>query len=103
MGFAHVRALSVALIGALLVAATASAHEIGTTNVIATFNRDHTYTVDVASRSPLIRGQSAKNLLDAAEIRFGGVRVVPELQRLPNGTIRFHGDIPKNAGPFTWR
>jgi len=99
VGFAHVRALTLAL----LVAVTASAHEIGTTQVTARFNRDHTYDVDLTTRSPLVKNQSAAALLDAAEIRFGGVRVTPELQHLPNGTIRFHGDIPKNAGAFTWR
>jgi hydrogenase/urease accessory protein HupE len=96
VGIAHVRAL----IAALIVAAPIFAHEIGTTQVTARFNRDHTYEVDVVTKSPLVRGA---NLVDAAEIRFGGVRVKPELTVLPNGTFRFHGDIPHNAGPFTWR
>ncbi|HJW94522.1 MAG TPA: HupE/UreJ family protein [Thermoanaerobaculia bacterium] len=96
MGIAHVRALTLAL----LVATPLLAHEIGTTQVTARFNRDHTYDVDVVTKSPLVRGA---NLSEAAEIRFGGVRVKPEVIRLPDGTIRFHGDIPRNAGPFTWR
>src|SRR4051794_5096451 len=95
VGLAHVRALTFALL-----AVTASAHEIGTTQVTARFNRDHTYEVDVVTRSPLVRGA---NLQEAAEIRFGALRVSPEISILPNGTIRFHGDIPRNAGPFTWR
>ena len=93
MGLAHLRALTLAL----LVAATASAHEIGTTQVTARFHRDHTYEVDVVTL------RQSNNFADAAEIRFGGVRVNPEVIVLPNRTIRFRGDIPKNAGPFTWR
>ena len=96
MGLAHVRALTFAL----LLAVTASAHEIGTTQATARFNRDHTYEVDVATRSPLVK---RANLHEAAEIRFGALRVNPEISILSNGTIRFHGDIPRNAGPFTWR
>jgi hydrogenase/urease accessory protein HupE len=100
VGFAHVRALTLAL----LIAATASAHEIGTTQVTARFNRDHTYAVDVVTApSTFRRIVHDKDLASAAEIRFGGVRVNPEVEILPNNTIRFHGEIPKNAGPFTWR
>ena len=98
VGFAHVRALTLAL----LVTATAAAHEIGTTQVTARFNRDHTYEVDVVTQSPLVR-RASTNLGEAAEIRFGGVRARPQIHRLADGTIRFRGDIPKNAGPFTWR
>ena len=96
MGIAHVRALTLAL----LLATPLLGHEIGTTQVTARFNRDHTYDVDVVTKSPLVRGA---NLAEAAEIRFGGVRVTPEVTKLPDGTIRFHGDIPQHAGPFTWR
>lgn len=93
MGLAHVRALTFAL----LIASVASAHEIGTTQVTARFNRDHTYEIDVVTL------RHANDFAQAAEIRFGGIRVHPEVRVLPNNTIRFRGDIPKNAGPFTWR
>ena len=93
MGLAHLRALTLSL----LIALTASAHEIGTTQVTARFNRDHTYEIDVVTL------RHSKDFAQAAEIRFGGVRVTPEVHLLPNNTVRFRGDIPKNAGPFTWR
>ena len=93
MGLAHVRALTFAL----LIASVASAHEIGTTQVTARFQRDHTYEIDVVTL------RHSKDFAQAAEIRFGSVRVNPEMRVLPNNTIRFRGDIPKNAGPFTWR
>lgn len=93
MGLAHVRALTFAL----LLASVASAHEIGTTQVTARFNRDHTYKIDVVTL------RHSNDFAQAAEIRFGGIRVTPEVRVLPKNTIRFRGDIPKNAGPFTWR
>lgn len=93
MGLAHLRALAFSL----LVVVPAIAHEIGTTQVTARFNRDHTYEVDVVTL------RHSNDFAQAAEIRFGGVRVNPEVQLLPNNTIRFRGEIPKNAGPFTWR
>jgi hydrogenase/urease accessory protein HupE len=93
VGLAHLRALAFSL----LVVVPAIAHEIGTTQVTARFNRDHTYEVDVVTL------RHSNDFAQAAEIRFGGVRVNPEVQLLPNNTIRFRGEIPKNAGPFTWR
>jgi hydrogenase/urease accessory protein HupE len=117
VGVRHVRALIVALLFAL----PAIAHEIGTTQVTARFNRDHTYEVDVVTGpasllskiehhrvapGPDVHARLAahtRELADAAEIRFGNVRVSPEIAILPNDTIRFHGDIPRNAGAFSWR
>ena len=117
MGVRHVRALIVAS----LLALPALAHEIGTTQVTAHFNRDHTYDVDVVTGpasllskiehrriapAPDVRARllaHARDLAGAADVRFGGVRATPELAILPNDTIRFHGDIPRNAGAFTWR
>lgn len=116
MGIRHVRALIVAL----LLAAPAFAHEIGTTQVDARFNRDHTYDIDVVTGPASLLSKiehrrvvpgpdvharlaaHARELLDAADVRFGGVRVAPEVSVLPNDTVRFHGDIPRSGGAFTW-
>jgi hydrogenase/urease accessory protein HupE len=103
-------------------ALTASAHEIGTTQVTAEFRRDHTYVVDVNTGSSsllsklehrrigpipdpeaVVRLQAhARDLADAAEIRFGATRVTPNVTVLPNTVVRFMGEIPEHAGPFTW-
>lgn len=117
MGFSHVRALIVLV----LAAATLSAHEIGTTQVNARFLRNATYEIDVVTgpasllskieRRRVAPGPDvharlaahANELRDAAEIRFGEVRVVPRVQVLANDTVRFSGEIPRNAGAFTWR
>jgi len=140
VGIRHLRALIVAA----AVAFPALAHEIGTTQVTARFNRDHTYEIDVVTGpasllskiehrrvapGPDVRARllaHARELREAAEIRFGGVRVEPEINVIPSAardplrsgasepslrlgmtpesaTIRFHGDIPRNAGAFTWR
>jgi hydrogenase/urease accessory protein HupE len=53
----------------------------------------------------------APELAKAAEIRFGGVRVEPHVEVLPidehaqptSVTVRFSGEIPKQAGAFVWR
>ena len=89
MGVAHLRALTLALV----VATTLSAHEIGTTQVTTRFHRDHTYEIDVVTgpasllskieRRRIAPGPDvharlaahARKLGEAAEIRFGGVRV----------------------------
>src|SRR5262249_32664577 len=93
VGFAHVRAL----IFAALVATPAMAHEIGTTQVTAEFRRDHTYVIDVATGAASLLSKiehrriapmpdpvavtrlqvHARELANAAEIRFGGVPVAP--------------------------
>jgi hydrogenase/urease accessory protein HupE len=121
VGLGHVRTIAVATL--LLLTAGARAHEIGTTQVTAEFRRDHTYAIDLATGSSallskiehkrigpipdevaVVRLQShAKELAEAAEIRFGGVRVAPRVEVLANTIIRFSGDIPEHAGPFTWQ
>jgi hydrogenase/urease accessory protein HupE len=121
VGFSHVRALIVALFGALFAVTSVAAHEIGTTQVNARFLRNATYEIDVVTgpasllskieRRRVAPGPDvqarlaahANELRDAAEIRFGDVRVVPRVQVLANDTVRFSGDIPRNAGAFTWR
>ena len=113
----------VLLFVALAVATGAFAHEIGTTQVTAEFRHDHTYVIDVAT-GPLsllsklehrrigpvpdpiavARLQArASDLARAAEIRFGGLRVTPKVDVLPNTIVRFSGEIPEHAGPFTWQ
>jgi hydrogenase/urease accessory protein HupE len=111
----------------LLVTVTASAHEIGTTQVHALFRKDHTYQIDVVTgpqsllgkletrtlrpRSPQLSPAElrthlqafAKDLAQAAEIRFGATAVTPQVEILESGDVRFRGDIPPRAGAFTWR
>jgi hydrogenase/urease accessory protein HupE len=120
VGIAHVRALTIALLCS--VAAGLHAHEIGTTQVTVRFARTATYTVDVvtgpnallskierhrSNLSPELARQRlrthARELLGAADIAFGGVRVAPHVVVLDDDTVRFSGDVPRNAGPFTWR
>src|SRR5260221_1831261 len=45
----------------------------------------------------------ARELAEAAEIRFGSVRVTPRVEVLPNTFVRFSGEIPEHAGAFTWQ
>lgn len=97
-------------------------HEIGTTQVRATFLRDHTYQIDVATgplsllskiehRRVTISPEGARarlrmhapELQAAAEVYFGSQRVTPAVEILPDDTVRFHGEIPQGAGPFRWR
>src|SRR5260221_9594081 len=44
----------------------------------------------------------ARDLAEAAEIRFGATRVTPNVTVLPTTVVRFTGEIPEHAGPFTW-
>ncbi len=131
MGVLHVRALMafraarpVALgVIALAMASAAFAHEIGTTQVTAEFRRDHTYVINVVTGSSSLLSKlehhrigpiadpvamarlqaRARELAEAAEIRFGSVRVTPRVEVLPNTFVRFSGEIPEHAGPFTWQ
>ena len=80
VGFADVRKLALVL----LFATTASAHEIGTTQIHALFKRDHTYAVTIRS----VR----KPAPEKAFVYFDGVRV--------NGLT---GEIPQHAHSFTFR
>src|SRR5258708_1409423 len=131
MGVLHVRALMafraagrvVVAVIALAMASAAFAHEIGTTQVMAEFRGDHTYVIDVATGSSSLWSKlehrrigpipddvaaarlqaRAHDLAEAAEIRFSAVRVAPRVQVLPNTVVRFSGEIPDHAGPFTWQ
>lgn len=122
----------------LLAASAASAHEIGTTLVHVTFQKDHTYLVElttapqallnkleVRAHQPRSTGlapeelqkrlQAAAPLLrDAADIRFGAVRAIPEVvvhpviapsdpQKPTFAVVQFRGEIPLKAGDFTWQ
>lgn len=106
MGFAHIRALTVAAV-VLAFALPAAAHEIGTTQVDVVFHRDHTYSIDVivAPQSTLNklervaaqpRSQNltavqltehlqalAPRFLEAADVRFGADRVSSRLEISP--------------------
>lgn len=60
MGLAHLRTLSAALAAAVM-ALSASAHEIGTTEVRVKFQRNHTYSIDV-----IVAPQSTLNKIERA-------------------------------------
>jgi len=121
VGIAHLRTL-IALAIAAAASLAAHAHEIGTTQVTASFHRDHTYTIDLVTgpssllskiehrRVSVTPEEAARRLrarvaeiTAAADIRFGGQRVKPRVEILPTATIRFSGEIPERAGPFTWQ
>jgi hypothetical protein len=97
VGVAHLRALIVA--AAVFIAATAAAHELGTTRVNAHFRADHTYAIDVVTT----RHPTPAALAKGTEIRFDDVVVQPRIDVLPNGTIHYSGDIPPRVATFTWR
>ena len=100
MGVAHVRGVIVALF--LGAATVASAHEIGTTQVFATFHRDHTYVVDVYASTKTIQQRLhgdpiAKHVL----VSFNGIPAKTNAQLAADG-IRVTGEIPPGAEVFTW-
>jgi len=124
-----IRQASVALLLALCVV-PASAHEIGTTQVTATFLRDHTYRVElvtspqsllskleVASRLPrsprLPPAETKQRLLQLAPTLLGHVRIDFGTPMPPPHVVIdsndyaaraiFTGDIPRNARTFAWR
>ena len=119
LGLAYLRAL----ICALAVTATVSAHEIGTTQVKVTFAKDHTYTIDVLTpREPLLRKLGGSldmaRLGSSAHVAFGGSEVKsrvsiiewsggrprpPAAEAAVAPLVRYQGEIPRNAGPFTWQ
>jgi hydrogenase/urease accessory protein HupE len=84
VGFADVRKLITICALALLAATTATAHEIGTTQIRALFRRDHTYSVTIRSLRP--------PRFDKAFVYFDGARM-PALK----------GDIPVHARTFSFR
>jgi hydrogenase/urease accessory protein HupE len=106
VGITHLRAL----ILALLVTLPLLGHEIGTTQVRVQFLTDHTYRADVTTAAGMLTRKlrrASTSIDDAAEIRFGSQRMQPDVTMLPvqNGiaTIRYSGNVPRNAGAFTWR
>jgi HupE / UreJ protein len=108
LGLAHLRALTLAL----LFACTLSAHEIGTTTVHAMFGSDQSYTIEVLTpREPLLRklrgSYDVARLASAGHVRFGDVEGKPKVTVHPGDgndvTVRYAGEIPRNAGSFTWQ
>ncbi|MDQ6769112.1 MAG: HupE/UreJ family protein [Gemmatimonadota bacterium] len=125
MGVAHLRALI--CITVVLIVPVASAHEIGTTQVHALFRKDHTYVIQIVTapqallnkleagagrpRSPQLPPAAlnerlrafAPALAAASEIRFGGVRVAPNVTVKVPEMIELSGPLPESASNFTWR
>jgi len=104
VGVAHVRTVrKLVLLAALFGATVASAHEIGTTRVNATFKRDHTFVVDVVASPDAIKKRLHGDAIEKhVFIAFNGTRVTPHAELTPNG-IHLTGEIPARADAFTWR
>lgn len=97
VGFRHLRALI------LVFALPVFAHEIGTTQVRVQFRANHTYTIDVlTSNLEKKLARRGGSLIDAAYIHFGTERVIPNVTALKDG-VRYSGNVPHQAGPFTWQ
>lgn len=108
VGIAHLRALGLAFL--LVVAVSASAHEIGTTRVSATFRRDHTYVIDMTTaREGLLRRRALNPaaLAKSIDVEFGATRAVPRIEVTPVDAatvkIRLTGDLPARAETFRFR
>jgi hypothetical protein len=138
VGLAHLRALIAAIVAIVIVTPECSAHEIGTTQVDAVFRKNHTYVIDVTTapqallnklearahqrRSPSLPlpelqmrlREQVPALAQAVDLRFGAMRVTPEISVLPVVTstdptrptfvvVRLSGEIPRRATTVTWR
>jgi hydrogenase/urease accessory protein HupE len=119
------------LLAAAGLAATASAHELGTIRVVAEFHKDGTYAIDaivdrehlppgydrgdaidtrygaVGNLTPELTGLVAR-AINGVEVAFDGKPVQPRVEMVPGTnpielTLRFTGAIPGGARTFTWR
>ncbi len=121
------RLLAVALL--LVAAPSASAHEIGKTQVTATFRSDDTYAIEMAvdpdallaklealagvpasgATNPVDRGRRIDALkqtfLSRTTVAFDGATAQPQFDYVEAqaGVIRLTGPIPPDARMFTWR
>ncbi len=124
-------AAAVVTLVTIVSAAPLLAHEIGTTEVRASLSSNATYQIDLTTgpetllrklearaRVPRSRelndaqlhaaiSRFAPALASATNITFGTVRVQPAVAVVPirDGaiTIRFTGNVPQSAGPFTFQ
>jgi hypothetical protein len=91
------------LVLALLLASSASAHEIGTTQVRALFKRDHTYVIDVIASTQAITKRLHGDAIDKhLLVAFNSKPVATHAALMADG-IRLTGEIPPHAEAFTWR
>jgi len=87
----------------VLLATTASAHEIGTTQVFAVFKKDHSYAVDVYASSATIQKRlHGDPVVKHVFVAFNGIPVTPHAVVTADG-IHVTGEIPPHAEVFTWR
>jgi hypothetical protein len=86
-----------------LLASSASAHEIGTTQVRALFKRDHTFVIDViASPQAIAKRLHGDGIEKHLFVAFNAKPVAPCAELTASG-IRVTGEIPPRAETFTWR
>jgi hydrogenase/urease accessory protein HupE len=87
----------------VLLASSASAHEIGTTQVRALFKRDHTYVIEViASPQAIVKRLHGDAIEKHVFVAFNQKPAAPRAELTANG-IRLTGEIPPRAEAFTWK
>ena len=102
MGVTNVRRVIVFIV-ALFTTTAASAHEIGTLQVRALFQRDHTYVIDViALPETIAKRLHGDPITKHLSIAFNNVRVTPKVENTEYG-VRLTGEIPPRTETFTWR
>jgi hydrogenase/urease accessory protein HupE len=89
---------------AILAAAAAPAHEIGTTRVTVTFPEGRSYSIEIVTDPQSLDEKLASTghrIQDRVKVLFDGAAVIPTVARA-GGTIRLTGEIPPGAGTFAW-
>jgi hydrogenase/urease accessory protein HupE len=88
----------------LLAAASAPAHEIGTTRVTVTFPHGRSYDIEIVTDPESLDEKLAatgQQIPDRVKIMFDAAAVTPTVAR-DAGTIHLTGDIPPAAQTFSW-
>jgi hydrogenase/urease accessory protein HupE len=89
---------------AVLAAATAPAHEIGTTRVTVTFPEGRSYAIEIVTDPASLDAKLAatgQQIPDRIKVIFNSTAVTPTIARAAE-TIRLTGDIPPGAQTFAW-
>jgi hydrogenase/urease accessory protein HupE len=89
---------------AILAAAAAPAHEIGTTRVTVTFPEGRSYSIEIVTDPQSLDEKLAstgQTIQDRVKVLFDGAAVIPTVARA-GGTIRLTGAIPPGARTFAW-
>jgi hydrogenase/urease accessory protein HupE len=89
---------------AILAAAAAPAHEIGTTRATVTFPGEHAYAIEIVTDPQSLDEKLAATgqaIQDRVKVVFDDTAVAPTVVRAA-GTIRLTGAIPSGARTFSW-